>query len=1190
MKPRSIASLATSFGYRHSAFAFVTAIVGLVSSTQVHGAVKTWVGNTNATFSTAANWSASGTPVTGDSFVFGAAGSSGTTLTSSLASFSAAGFTFNSGASAFTIGGTGMTLTGNITNNSTALQTINLNLATTAARTITTNTGGITLGGNVTGTAGAITKAGTGTLILSGANSYTGATTVNAGILQLSGGSATLGTLANTSGIIINPNGTFIADNIAFTNNARIGDTIPITLNGGSFLHKGGSVANQDVMGVFNLAGPSLISISTTSVTGRAQIAASSLAYTAGTGATLINGDKLGSQVASTAGITVFSLTNAPTLVGTTAGAATGIASGTYNTQIVPFLLGEATATTGGLGTATGVANTFLTYSSGGLRPLNLSDEFDTSTTFVDGNNVRVTGATSVSADVAVNSMILDGGNVSIDDGITLSNTSGALMFSATQSIAPTASTGALAFGSAVAQITVAPTFTGTISAGLSGTGGLVKNGSGNLVLSGSGGYTGPTSVNGGVVSFTGGYTPTDTSGALIVNNPNRGAGNAVVLNLSTTAPSSVGSLSGTTSTPASGTNTTTINNGGQLFTVNQATAGSYDGVIEGAGGLTKNGSAALTLTGDNSYSGATTVNAGTLSINRSNAAAGVTFNLGSSATVASGATLQLIGRGSSTNTVNTAIALTGNGSAYSLEFPSGNTQTYNITGGINVTNGAIIRTFGLINNYTYATNGITGNAGTSGVVFRTEGGNSSNQPHTINLNVASTYTGNTTLTTVSQQGILKLGVNDALPTTTTLTLIGSGNVNSAPSLDLNGKNQTLAGLSAANATGVPRVVNSVATAANLTINSTTNQTMAGVLGGVASNNNNFTLTKTGTGILSLSGANTYTGATAVDGGTLSFLNTGAKSTSAITVASGATLGLGVSAASLPFSSANVDSLFAGTLSGVTNSATSNVGIDTTGGNFEYTTAVSSNTRGLSKLGANTLTLSGASAYTGPTTVQAGTLTLAATGSINNTSGISIASGATYDVSAVSGYTVGSTQTLSGAGNVTGAVILAGTHSPGAVGVSNGVGTQTFSSTLNYGTGSIFEWNLNAASAADPGAAASNAATGTYDQVVAGGAITGGAAIFKIVLSGNTFSDAFWQTSKSWTNIFSGTGTPASLGDVFASFDASSGIDSNGLVDGIGQFSFNEASSTLNWSPVPEPSSALAGLLLAAGLLRRRRA
>lgn len=141
---------------------------------------------------------------------------------------------------------------------------------------------------------------------------------------------------------------------------------------------------------------------------------------------------------------------------------------------------------------------------------------------------------------------------------------------------------------------------------------------------------------------------------------------------------------------------------------------------------------------------------------------------------------------------------------------------------------------------------------------------------------------------------------------------------------------------------------------------------------------------------------------------------------------------------------------------------------------------------------------------------------------------------------------------------------------------------------MNYQTGSIFEWDFNAISATDPGVKA-DVATGTYDQVVAAGAVSGGDAIFKVVLSGNTFADDFWNTDKSWTNIFTGAGAPDLLGSVFSGFSATGGLDSLGQVSGRGQFTFNGSTATLNWTAVPEPTTALSGLLLATGLMRRRR-
>ena len=115
------------------------------------------------------------------------------------------------------------------------------------------------------------------------------------------------------------------------------------------------------------------------------------------------------------------------------------------------------------------------------------------------------------------------------------------------------------------------------------------------------------------------------------MNNLNIGAGTAVILNLSTTAATTTGSLSGALGTPSSGTNTATINNGGQLFTVNQTTAGTYAGVIAGAGGFTLGSlsTGTLNLTGANPYSGDTTVSGGTLQLPAGGSISGETVIVG---------------------------------------------------------------------------------------------------------------------------------------------------------------------------------------------------------------------------------------------------------------------------------------------------------------------------------------------------------------------------------------------------------------------------------------------------------------------------------------------------------------------------------------------------------------------------------
>ena len=116
----------------------------------------------------------------------------------------------------------------------------------------------------------------------------------------------------------------------------------------------------------------------------------------------------------------------------------------------------------------------------------------------------------------------------------------------------------------------------------------------------------------------------------------------------------------------------------------------------------------------------------------------------------------------------------------------------------------------------------------------------------------------------------------------------------------------------------------------------------------------------------------------------MQFVSTGALLFSAtaamtgnISVAGGATLGYGGLGGG-GFTTADVDNLFAGSVATVTMAPTALVGIDTTVGALSYDTSVVSSTFGLNKLGSNTLTLTGANAYSGGTTITGGTLAISA--------------------------------------------------------------------------------------------------------------------------------------------------------------------------------------------------------------------
>ncbi len=96
------------------------------------------------------------------------------------------------------------------------------------------------------------------------------------------------------------------------------------------------------------------------------------------------------------------------------------------------------------------------------------------------------------------------------------------------------------------------------------------------------------------------------------------------------------------------------------------------------------------------------------------------------------------------------------------------------------------------------------------------------------------------------------------------------------------------------------------------------------------------------------------------------------------------------------------------------------------------------------KQAANKLTLAGANPYRGSTTVSAGTLALGAAASLSNTPLITVAAGATLDVSAQAGnFIVGAGQTLQGNGAVVGGLTINGTLALG-----NSIGKLTISNNL----------------------------------------------------------------------------------------------------------------------------------------------
>jgi autotransporter-associated beta strand protein len=271
--------------------------------------------------------------------------------------------------------------------------------------------------------------------------------------------------------------------------------------------------------------------------------------------------------------------------------------------------------------------------------------------------------------------------------------------------------------------------------------------------------------------------------------------------------------------------------------------------------------------------------------------------------------------------------------------------------------------------------------------------------------------------------------------------------------------------------------------------------------------------------------------------------------------------------------------------------------IGTGSGDATINSVIGTNVTGVTQNSATSkMVLTGTNTYSGPTTVQAGTLALSSTGLIANTSTIDVRSGATFDVSAVSGYTVGASQTLKGNGTIKGATTINGTLAPGA---SPGILTQDGGS-MQLGVGGDDNWQILDATGV--------AGTG-YDTT---NLINGATLDLSLLSAGNTFNINLWSLSSigpdvngdatnfnnansySWTLFSTGTAISGFSTDKFTintgAFNGTSGF-SNAL--GGGAFSVGLADGNtdlvLNFTPIPEPRAALLGGLGMLALLRRRR-
>jgi autotransporter-associated beta strand protein len=453
---------------------------------------------TNSGSVTGGNGGAAGTGAVAESAGKGGAGITGSGLT-----------IINSGSVTGGLSGDGMTRANAITftggaNTLTLQAGSNLtgNIDVTGSLTFNQPTDA-TVSNVITGT-GSVAKTGAGVLFLSGNNTYTGATTINAGTLALSG----FGNISSSSSVTVGSGATFDVSASSFF-------FVPITTLAGS--------------GTVQLGGNGLV---------------------------------------ITNGSTEFS------------GAING---------------------SGGLEILTGT------------QTLSGANGYSGPTQIDRGATLALKGAGSIASTLYVGFNPLGSGLATFDISQT---TAGASV----GGLADGVGIGRVSLGSQTLTITNGSSFAGVIQDG-----GIAGGTGGNLVISAPGFGQDLSGVN----TYTG--STTITANALLTLSGNGSISSSSGLILSGTgATFDISASSGNqTIRDLSGVAGSMIQLGANSLTVGTANSTTFAGSIDGSGGLVKQGTGALQLSGTNTYTGATTVNAGTLIVNGSIASSALTVNAG---------------------------------------------------------------------------------------------------------------------------------------------------------------------------------------------------------------------------------------------------------------------------------------------------------------------------------------------------------------------------------------------------------------------------------------------------------------------------------------------------------------------------------------------------------------------------------
>ena len=746
-----------------------------------------------------------------------------------------------------------------------------------------------------------------------------------------------------------------------------------------------------------------------------------------------------------------------------TLGGNVSLTSSTSNVNIASTVAGGGHAFTvdvaGTTSAINGVISNISSLTSDGTGTLTLAgaNTYTTTTNISNGilniTNAASLGTSAATATISSNGTLqITGTALTIPNAITASNTATISDNSSSTSniLSGTITLTNVASSSETFNVTNSgETLTVNTLTGGSGTNNLYKTGNGTLILPNSNNYTGTTNISGGTINVK---NNTSLSSTLVVVNSGTLSLTGTALTISNTLHLNTGSTILENNASASNTLSGAITLAG-TDTINVANATSdtllLSGAITGSGvSLVKSGVGTLAFSGAgaNTFSGTTTINAGTVNL-RKNSALGT-----STAMVNSTGTLSLTG---------TTLAITN-----AIDLNTGSTLLENNANGTNTLSGIITLSGADTVNVSNASNDtltlsgtIMGGSSLSPVTL-TKGG-----VGLLTLTHANSFTG----TTIISNGALNIQNSSALGASTSTVTENAGT-------EL---------LLSATGLSVPNTVNMLATSAlledvangNNVISGTLNITGSVIIEAVNPTNDALTLsgniigtgitiTKGGTGTVTLSGpASTFTGSTTVSSGTLDISSSSAlgNSNNSVTVSSSATLalvntGLTIanhvilnSGATLIDSNSNGNNVISGnvSLAGTDTISVRNATNDV----LTLQGALSGSNVTLDIAGVGTVLLDGTNTFTGTVNVTGGTLSIGTHAAALSTSAVNIGSGATLnlagslDANVTNAITLTSatlrasgTNTLSGSNNL----VLSGTNT-----ISNASGTLTIANVIS---------------------------------------------------------------------------------------------------------------------------------------------